>query len=290
MPEEADHAMHVRRLIVPPFMLLVAICAFSFVGMPRVSAQGSKSLFYTENLPTSFSSAEAAKSAGCDFAHVEGPAIDACLFASFGGNEMDIVIYEPSEGGSYRIGNRVVVTSWYWDGKLFFLNVSGTDWLVIETDGTHGTGIAQSILLIIAWDGSRFRTVATETLGYRCTPTDDMNYVLDVQHRFEETLGAPPDLHLDYELKSHEQTIGLWNDTLVWSARRFVFEHAGTLTVQSNQAVEQVRRSIGAVRDYFSNKPFELSSNGVTAAANNQQQQLGDSGLADILFPSPCNW
>ena len=130
--------------------LIVGVCGLILALANTARAQTR----YTENLPTRFASRTDAQTNGCDFERVEGPAVDTCLLTGFGANQMDVLVFAPAPDLSYRASQRLVVTSWYWGAKLSFLHAAETDWLVIGTEGTRGTGILQHVLLVVAWDGS----------------------------------------------------------------------------------------------------------------------------------------
>ena len=77
---------------VRPLTISLALLAVLFVR-PSIAAAQTR---YTENLPAQFASRAEAEQNGCDFSHVEGPSVDACVLTGFGANQMDVLIYTPA--------------------------------------------------------------------------------------------------------------------------------------------------------------------------------------------------
>jgi hypothetical protein len=259
--------MRLRQLAVLLNLLTVALCVSSLARTQGAAAQRSATR-YSETLPSRFLSQTEAKQAGCAFGHVEGPTVNACVLTGFTQNQMDVVIYERSEGSSYTAGHHFVIPSWSWGAKLSFLDAHGTDWLVVDTEGMRGTGISQRILLVIAWDGRSFRTVAAESLGYGCyRPSAQADYKLEVQHAFGSTNGAPS-IRLDYELLKDNQRVGSWSDSLDWNTARFSFEPVSTAAVLSGPTVAMIRQKMTGVRDYFLSHRLAPPRHSPTAATD----------------------
>lgn len=215
--------------------------------------------------------------AGCRAATIKGPAIAACVTTSFHDNQMDLVVYERSTSGVYAASDVMAITSWYWGARLSLVDAlgAGTQWLVVETEGMRGTGVSQRVLLVIAWDGSGFRTVAAETLGYRCSrPTSGADYRLDVRQAFELTEGAPH-IRFDYELSRDGQRVGAWTGGLRWNAGAFAFEAAPETVTTGSPVVDAVRARIAGVREYALKRPLDPRAD--------SQAWIGESGLTGVL-------
>lgn len=233
-------------------------------------------------LPDQFESRKEAEKAGCQFAPIKGPDYDTCVMKSFHGNQMDVAIYDKAPSGAYVISDQMPITSWYWNAKLSFVDVlrNGTQWLVVVTEGMRGTGFHQRILLVIAWDGKKFRTVAAESLEYRigALPPPDPTFELKVNYVFEPSSGTPR-LRLDYALYRDDQTIGQWNDTLHWdgSLFRFVPEKVNTPPSKAESIVDAVRQNISNSRSYFAENPFDPRK-------DLQFEGISKSGLMRVLL------
>jgi hypothetical protein len=119
----------------------------------------------------------------------------------------------------------------------------------------RGTGIYQRVLFVIAWDGERFRTVAAESLSYRCSrPTSPADYLLEVTYKFEP--GADPTIRLNYALTENARTIGQWSDILRWNRGKFVFVSDVTAVKLADSTAQAIREKILRVREYSGDRPF----------------------------------
>ncbi|MEO7892174.1 MAG: hypothetical protein ABIW19_19435 [Vicinamibacterales bacterium] len=191
---------------------------------------------------------------------------------------MHVVVYDRSRDG-YIAANEMAIPSWSGAAKLSFEDVlgAGTDWLAIDTVGMHGTGIFQRALLVVAWDGTSFRTVAAESLGYRCSrPTAPADYELQVTHSFATTSGSRT-LQLQYDLTRDKQAIGRWCDSLRWNAAQFAFVPVPPTVDVSNPMIEGIRERIARVRDYAITRPLD--------PIDGSNRWLGDSGMMNVLDP-----
>jgi hypothetical protein len=250
----------------------VALIAAAALTLP----QGSR------DLPRRLASRNAATQAGCRFAAVKGPTTEACILARVQADPMDVVVYERSADGAYTASNEMAIPSWSWEARLSLVDVlrRGTDWLVIDTVGMHGTGVHQRILLVIAWNGTSFRTVAAETLGYVCNPTATIGYKLIVDHSFA-TVDGTRSLKLKYELTNElardKQRIGAWSDSLRWDAARFTFVPSRSAIGLSSPVVDSIRERIARVREYSVTRPFD--------PGRGSDRWIADSGLTDVLSP-----
>jgi len=231
------------------------------------------------DLPQRFASREAAAQAGCRFHRVKGAATDTCVFTVAQGDPMPIGIYDRSADGRYVIANELKIPSWSWSAKVSFDEVlqAGTDCLVIDTAGMHGTAISQRALLLIGWDGARFRTAAVESLRYGCfRPTAAADYEMKVSYSFATANGGRR-LQLAYSLTRDNQEIGRWNDSLRWDAARFAFVTVPSAIDASNPTVSSIRERIARVRAYLLAHPFD--------PAIGSDRSFADSGLMDVLDP-----
>jgi len=230
-------------------------------------------------LPPRFASRSAAVMAGCRMSVLKGAGSETCVLTELQSDPMRIMVYQRSSDGVYTASNEMAITSWSWTAKLSLTDILGTgaDGLVIDTAGIHGTGINQRILLAIAWDGSRFRTVATESLGYGCyRPTATADYQLAVDHKFVTTNGKRT-LQLKYELTKDKQRIGEWTDILPWDPARFMFVLPPPNAAASNSFVDKVRERIARVRDYSLGHPLD--------PVKGSEHWIGVSGLMNVLDP-----
>jgi hypothetical protein len=227
-----------------------------------------------------FATRDDATRAGCRPASVKGPGTDTCVTHSFHDNQLDLVVYEKPTGGAYAASDVMAITSWYWGAKLSLVDAlgAGTQWMAVDTEGMRGTGISQRVLVVIAWDGARFRTVATETLGYRCSrPTSAADYRLDVRQTFESSEGTPR-IRLDFELSRDEQRVGAWTGGLRWNAGAFAFEAGPDAVTAASPTVDAIRTRIAGVRDYALKRPLD--------PRGNSQAWIGESGLTNVLDPA----
>jgi hypothetical protein len=216
------------------------------------------SVSHANDLPAGFPSQGAADKAGCRIKAVLGPGTNACVLAEYEDQQMDLGVYKKS-GNSYSAVQQMVIPAHAWDAHLSFLDAlrKGTDWLVIETPGMYGTGIHQQIVLILAWDGARFRTVAAETLNYECNlQVSEPDYKLDV-HRILESRGDTPILHFEYEVLSDDQPVGQWSDFLRWDATRFAFVPSAAEDAPADSVTAPIRESIRKVREYSATHPLD---------------------------------
>lgn len=233
-----------------------------------------------QGLPRRFASRSEALEAGCRFAAVKGPATDTCVLTGFRDRHLDIVVYERGSGGAYAASDEMAISSWYEGATLSLVDLLGThtDWLVIDTEGMRGTGIFQRVLLVIGWDGSRFRTAAAESLHYRCSrPTSPEDYSLEVRHTFAPLRGAPG-LHLDYELMRADQRIGAWSDRLRWSAAQFAFTPFESTAGVTEPVIHRIRDEIRGARVYSAVRPLN--------PAADSTRWMQNSGVMDALGPA----
>ena len=229
--------------------------------------------------PDSFSSREEALRAGCRFVTLKGPRTDTCVLSAFGQNQMDLVVYERTDSPSYRARHQIPITSWYWGAKLSFVDVlgRGTNWLVIDTEGMRGTGIYQRVLFVIGWDGEHFRTVAAESLSYRCSrPTSPADYLLEVAYNFER--GVDPAIRFKYVLAENGRTIGQWSDLLRWNRGRFAFVPEATPFKLADSMAHTIREKIIRVREYSGDRPFN--------PGGDSYAWLDSSDLWGVLLPA----
>ena len=139
----------------------------------------------TGPLPHRFASRSEAAAAGCLFGHVKGPQVDTCVLGQYAGSSLNLTVYAPTRDGAMAAGNELAIPSQYYETTLELVDMQGqgTDWMVIETTGMHGTAIGQRVLLVIAWQVDRFRVVAAESLDYHCyRPPAPADYALQVRH------------------------------------------------------------------------------------------------------------
>jgi hypothetical protein len=233
----------------------------------------------TDNLPRQFASRDAATQAGCPFVPVKGAATDTCVLTTTQGDPMHVGIYDRTADGQYVIANQLHVPSWSWNAKVSFEDVlgSGTDWLVIDTPGMHGTGLSQQVLLLIGWNGRSFQTAAAESLSYGCfRPTADADTQLSVSYSFATGNGVRI-LQLAYVLTRDTQEVGRWNDALRWDPARFAFVADRSSTDPSNSPVRDIRGRLAGVRAYSLTHPFD--------PATGSERWFGDSGLMNVLDP-----
>jgi len=233
----------------------------------------------TGESPTRFASRNLAQQAGCQFVPVKGAAADSCVLATKKVDPMRVVVYDRTADGSYVVANDLTIPNQYWTAKLSFESPAGAgrDWLVVETTGVHGTAIAQRVLLVFAWDGARFKTIAAESLQYRCSrPTAAANYELQVAHSFATTASATM-LQLRYELTRDKQALGNWSDSLRWdqAAVRLVPIRA---TGDASPEITSIRESIARVRAYSATRPFD--------PGGGSREWFGESGLMSVLDPA----
>jgi hypothetical protein len=237
------------------------------------------SVSHANDLPPGFPSQGAADKAGCRHAPVLGPGIDACVLTKFEDQQMDLGVYKKSRN-SYGVAQEMVIPAHGWDAHLSFVDAlhKGTDWLVIETPGMYGTGISQQIVLILAWDGERFRTVTAETLNYRCQMlASDPEYKLDV-HRIVESSGGTPVLHFEYEMLKDDQPVGQWSDFLRWDAAGFAFVPSAAEDAPADSVTAPIRESIRKVREYSATHPLDPIKGDTDA-------WIRDSGLMEVFAP-----
>jgi hypothetical protein len=195
------------------------------------------------------------------------------------GDPMHVGIYDRTADGQYVLANQLHVPSWSWNAKVSFEDVlgSGTDWLVIDTPGMHGTGISQRVLLLIGWNGRSFQTATAESLSYRCSrPTADADYQLNASHSFTTSNGTRT-LQLAYVLSRDSQEIGRWNDTLRWDPARFAFVADQAAVDASSPTIRSIRERFVKVRAYSLTHPFD--------PATGSDRWFADSGLMNVLDP-----
>ncbi len=232
-------------------------------------------------LPQRFASRAEATAAGCLFGHLKGPDIDSCVLGAYANGSLNLSLYDRSRDGTYAIANQLVIPSQYHDSTLSLADMLGqrTDWLVIETTGRHGTGIAQRVLFVIAWNGSGFRAVAAESLDYRCSkPTAPADYALRVRHAFKP-LGGAPGLLLDYELVKDGRLIGKWNQQLRWSAygSRFM-PYQSRVDLRLEPAIDHILAQLERIRVYSASGPMDPTGDAA--------RWMGRSELMDMLGPA----
>jgi hypothetical protein len=233
----------------------------------------------SEQPPSQFGSRAVATRAGCRFAAVKGADSESCVLASTQQDPMRVVVYDRAADGTFRAAQNLIIPSWAWGAKLSFERFisPGPEWLVIDTAGMHGTGISQRVLLLIGWDGARFRTVAAESVRYECSrPTSSAAYVFHAAHSFIAT-GSATMLQFRYELTRDGQRVGGWNDSLQWDAARFAFVPSTTPDM-SSALMQGIRDRIARLRTYSLNRPFDPASGSET--------WFGDSGLLNVLDPA----
>jgi hypothetical protein len=179
----------------------------------------------------------------------------------------------------YDMKHLISIPSWYDDFKLSYFDVLGNEWLLLDTNGARGTGIAQRLLVAIAWDGKQFRTVAAESLDYRCVrPTSPADYALDVKHAFIFE-GAGLSLRLEYTLTRDQEVVGQWSNVLRWSTPSFAFTQSESATIRSNSTVDAIRARIERVREYSLAHPLDPTR-------GSDAWIMMDSGLSDVLAPA----
>jgi len=198
--------MPVRPLTIPCAILaLLFVCSTATAQRTAIAERGP-----VEDLPSQFASRADAIRNGGDFVRVEGPTVDARVMAvreEFQ-RQMHVLVYTLAPDSSFGATHHLVVPTGTWDPTLSFLNVTGTDWLVFDHMQSGGTGILRFALLVVAWDGQRFRPVASESLDYTCArPTSVANYQLKVRHAFASN-GGGVSLRFDYELLKDEKRLG----------------------------------------------------------------------------------
>lgn len=255
---------------------LLGAVVFALLSPPALRQASSE-------LPVRLASRSAAEKAGCRFAHIKGPSIDSCILTIFHDNQMDLAIYEPSRDGVYTRAHFLELSSWYWDAKLSFVDAlnSGTDWIAISTEGMRGTGIHHRILLVIGWDGARFRTLASETLDYGCfRPTSPDDFKLEVRYAFE-TLSGRPGIRINYELIKNEARIGAWSDQLRYNPSTFAFVPFKDSVEQSNLLVDRIREQIRRTRVYATSQQMNPADN-----LARQTDWLNNSGLLEVMDPA----
>jgi beta-lactamase regulating signal transducer with metallopeptidase domain len=233
-----------------------------------------------QGFPRRFASHSEAVEAGCRFAAVKGPATDTCVLTGFRDRHLDIVVYERVSGGAYAASDEMAISSWFEGATLSLVDLLGnqTDWLVIDTEGMRGPGMFQRVLLVIGWDGSRFRTAAAESLHYRCSrPTSPEDYRLEVRHAFAPLRGAPG-LHFEYQLMRADQRIGVWSDRLRWSAAQFAFTPFESSADVTEPITDRIREQIGRVRVYSAVRPLD--------PARDSSPWMGNSELLNVLSPA----
>jgi beta-lactamase regulating signal transducer with metallopeptidase domain len=253
---------------------------------PRRSerAEGSSTSAGTsagQDLPQRLASRAEAAAGGCRFAAVKGPGVDACVLTGFRDRHLDVSVYERAPDGAYVRSDEMAISSWYEGATLSLVDLlgTGTDWLVIDTEGMRGTGIFQRVLFAIGWDGTRFRTAASESLDYRCSrPTSPADYRLTVRHAFKPLRGATA-LYLDYELTKDGQRIGLWSDRLRWRAAQFAFAPFEATTGALEPGALRIREQIGYARVYSAVRPL-------APGQDDSGRWMGNSGLMDVLSPA----
>ena len=255
--------------------------AGSLQSEPAAGPSTSAGTSANQDRPRRFASRGDAAESGCRFAAVKGPGIDACVLTGFRDRYLDLVIYERGTGDAYAISDEMAISSWYEGATLSLVDLlgTGTDWLVIDTEGMRGTGIFQRVLFAIGWDGTRFRTAAAESLDYRCSrPTSPADYRLNVRHAFAPLRGATA-LYLDYELTKDGQRIGAWSDRLRWRASQFAFAPFDSTVDAMEPAALRIREQIGHARVYSAVRPL-------APGQDDSSRWMGNSGLMDVLSPA----
>jgi hypothetical protein len=93
------------------------------------------------------------------------------LLGTYGGGSFQFFVYDQAIDGAHAVANELALPSQYHESTLALASMPGqrTEWLVIESTGMHGTAIGQRVLFVVGWNGDRFRTVAAESLDYRCS-------------------------------------------------------------------------------------------------------------------------
>jgi len=235
-----------------------------------------------DGLPSGFSSRDAAGQAGCQFEPVEGSAHDTCVLVAFTGSEADVGIYERGRGNRYGLAHRLAVPSQYWETSVSYVESPGADaeWMAVETNGATGTGIHHRILLLLAWDGGRFRPRALESLDYRCyRPTTPSDFALDVQQAFAIEGGAAS-IRLHYDLRRDDVTLASWSDALTWNGERSTFESRGSAPPLVDPLAVAVGERIERVRAYVRERSAE--------ASDDLRDWVSPSGVMDVLAPVGC--
>ena len=245
----------------------------------------SVALCSADTLPDQFPSQTVAEEAGCRFAAVKGPAATACVTTAFGGQELSIGIYESQPSGAIIRTEMMRITSWYWAAKVSFRDImqSGTDWLVVETEGNRGTGVRQTVLVVIGWDGDQWSTLVVESLTYNVwRPNGPEDVGLAVTYAFQ-TSPRGPVLRLKYSLRRGTRPAARWEERLHWNRRRHAFLSQTSTRVSGSSLPGQIRAKIGRVRRYFLGHrpdPKDISVD-----------WFGQSGLMNILDPAlPAGW
>jgi hypothetical protein len=251
-----------------------AVMVFIFLATAVADAAASRP-------PQGFASRAEATAAGCLFGHLKGPDTDICVLGQYTDNSLKLDVYATTPDGAMQVQNELAIPSQYYETSLSLADMlgQGTDWMVVETTGMHGTGIGQRVLFVLAWDGTRFRAVAAETLDYHCAkPTSQYDYALRVQHEFKP-LARAPGLVLDYQLTRDGALIGKWTQQLRWRdhERRFV-PYQSTVEVQTDPVVHHLLAQLERVRVYSASGPMD--------PARNANDWMGRSELMDVMGPA----
>src|SRR5580765_5386526 len=269
-------------LIVAVVFVLDSAVALIPASIAAASTQG-RGQNVDSDLPARLASRSAAEKAGCRFAHLKGPSIDSCILTTFHGNQMDLAVYEPSQDGVYAKSTVMEISSWYWDAKVSFIDAAekNTNWMAISTEGMRGTGISQRVLLVIGWDGSRFRTLASETLDYDCYfPTSPEDFKLQVHYAFELMSGRPG-LRIQYELMKAGDRIAAWSDQLRFNPSNFAFVPFRNSEDVSNLVAVRVREQIRRTRVYATAQQLNPAD-----SLPRQWEWLDKSGLLEAMTPA----
>lgn len=85
-------------------------------------------------------------------------------------------IYQSTASGTYRLSDTLSIEDWYSNGfaKVLQTGPNQADMIVAQGTGTHGTGVGQTLIYLIAYHNQRFEPVLFESLSHTLTEPEGM--------------------------------------------------------------------------------------------------------------------